>query len=141
MWISKIRTKIRDNVLFLYIYYLRKVWGMNIGNDVKISFKSTIDRTHPIGVYIGNSSYVASGATILTHDFINRKKFKTKIGNNTFIGMNSVIMPGITVGDCCVVAACSVVTKDVPNNSLLAGNPAKIIKSNISVGRWGQYER
>ncbi len=51
------------------------------------------------------------------------------IGDNCFIGMHSIIMPGVSVGDNSIVGAGSVVTHDVPPNSVVAGNPAKVIKS------------
>lgn len=50
------------------------------------------------------------------------------IGNNAWIGGSSVILPGVTIGNNVVVAAGSVVVKDVPDNVVVAGNPAKIIK-------------
>lgn len=50
------------------------------------------------------------------------------IGNDVWIGGSSVILPGITIGDGSIIAAGSVVTKDVPDRSIVAGNPAKILK-------------
>ena len=51
-----------------------------------------------------------------------------RIGHDCWIGGNAIICPGITIGDRCVIAAGSVVTKDVPDDSMVAGVPAKIIK-------------
>lgn len=53
------------------------------------------------------------------------------IGDNCWIGENSRIQKGVTIGDNSIVAACSVVTKDVPANSIAAGNPARIVKTDI----------
>ena len=53
------------------------------------------------------------------------------IGENCWIGENSRIQKGVKIGDNAIVAACSVVTKDVPANSIAAGNPAKIVKTDI----------
>lgn len=53
------------------------------------------------------------------------------IGKNCWIGENSRIQKGVTIGDNSIIAACSVVTKDVPANSIAAGNPAKIVKTDI----------
>ena len=53
---------------------------------------------------------------------------KISIGNNVFIGINSTILLGVSISDNCIVAANSVVTKSVPKNSIVAGNPAKVVK-------------
>ena len=50
------------------------------------------------------------------------------IGNNVWIGGNAIICPGVTIGDCCVIGAGSVVTKDIPAWTVAAGNPAKVIR-------------
>jgi acetyltransferase-like isoleucine patch superfamily enzyme len=67
------------------------------------------------------------------------------IGTNCFIGGNAIIMPGVNVGNSCIVGSGSVVTKDVPDNSIVGGNPARIIKSGIETVKWGilkeEYER
>lgn len=77
-------------------------------------------------------------AVVLTHDFINGySKHHTVIGRCCHIGARSVIMPGITVGDHCIVAVASVVMKNVPPNSLVAGNPARVIEMGIQTGPRG----
>ena len=53
---------------------------------------------------------------------------KIKIGNNVWIGSNATILQGITIGNGAIIGAGSVVTKDVPPNHIVAGNPAKILK-------------
>jgi maltose O-acetyltransferase len=53
------------------------------------------------------------------------------IGDNVWIGERAIILKGVNIGDNAIVAAGSVVTKSIPNNSLVAGNPAKIIKQNL----------
>ena len=50
-----------------------------------------------------------------------------KIGDNTFIGNEALILPGVTIGRNCVVGAMSVVSRSVPDNTVVAGNPAKVI--------------
>jgi acetyltransferase-like isoleucine patch superfamily enzyme len=53
------------------------------------------------------------------------------IGNNCWIGQNAVILKGVIIGNNCVIGANSVVTKDVPDNTIVAGNPARIILKNV----------
>ncbi|WP_422136917.1 MULTISPECIES: acyltransferase [unclassified Endozoicomonas] len=96
-----------------------------------------LDKTYPKGVNIGEYSYLAFRCSILTHDMTRGIKTNTIIGKNCFIGANSIILPGITVGDNSIVAAGAVVTKNVPNNSIVVGNPAKLLRSNICVDKYG----
>ena len=92
-------------------------------------------------IKLHNNIIITSGVTFVTHDIfdlgINYKENKQltrlykpiEIMNNVFIGCNSTILGGITIGNNVVIAAGSVVTKDVPDNSVVAGNPAKVIES------------
>lgn len=57
------------------------------------------------------------------------KALPIKVGNNCWFGADVSVMPGVTIGAGCVIAAGAVVTKDMPNNSLIAGVPAKVIKT------------
>lgn len=55
--------------------------------------------------------------------------YPIEIGNNVWIGGNTVVLPGVKIGDNCVIGAGSIVTKDIPSNSIAVGNPCKIIKT------------
>lgn len=90
-------------------------------------------------IEIGENSTLAYGVTVLTgadpngpHNKLSKLypplKAPVSIGNDCWIGANSIILPGVTIGDYSVVAAGSVVTKDVPSGVLVAGNPAVIKK-------------
>ncbi len=61
----------------------------------------------------------------------------TYIGFNCFIGAQAIIMPGVRVGDQCIVGSGAVVTRDVPPGSIVAGNPAKVIRSGVRTVKWG----
>ena len=84
-------------------------------------------------VEIGDNFISAPGAIILSHDssLFNKKGIyrveKTIIKDNVFLGTKAIILPGVTINDNAIVGAGAVVTKDVPENSVVAGNPARII--------------
>ena len=122
-----------------YIKYLRK-HGATIGENVCFYEPNTnyVDVQKGFLIEIGNNVEITRGVTIITHDYswslykqlhgeIIGSRSKVKIGNNVFIGFNSTILPGVTIGDNVVIGAGSIVTKDIPSNSVVAGNPAKVI--------------
>lgn len=122
-----------------YIKYLRSQ-GMRIG-DYTIIYaprNTIIDETRPWLIEIGTNVKITEGVTILTHGYdwsVLSVKYnellgsagKVKIGNNVFIGMNSTILKNVTIGNNVIIGANSLVNKDVPDNVVIGGNPAKII--------------
>jgi len=137
--LASMRTAIRPALLELRRLYLVKVWGMEIGKGTQISFTAKLDKTNPRGVKIGDHSIVTFGAALLTHDALHNRHGVVKIGNNCFIGARSIILPGVEIGDNSIVAAGSVVVKSVPPNSLVTGNPARVLKAEIETGPYGEY--
>lgn len=115
------------------------LWGMDIHPTANFSLSAQYDRSFPIGVHVGPHSYIAFEARILTHDMTRGLYLHTRIGANCFIGGRSLILPGVEIGDNSVVGAGSVVTKSVPPRSLVAGNPARILMSDIEVGSYGRF--
>ena len=134
----KIRNFVRLIIIFIRHQYYTKVFGMDIANNVRISLKAILDKTYPKGIHIGENSYIAAGANILSHDFTRNIHTDTYIGKNTFIGINTIVLPGIKIGDSVIVGSGSVVTKDIPSNCIAAGNPAKILREGISTKKYGQ---
>lgn len=134
-WI--VHVTIRQTVLAVQTFLLTKIYGMNIHKTALVSLKAKLDKTNPRGVNIGEGTYVAFGAVILTHDMSRNYKADVKIGRNCFIGCNSIIMPGVEIGDSVVVAAGAVVTKKVESNCIVAGNPANVIKKDIETIKLG----
>lgn len=116
-------------------------WARNLG--VSVGSCTTISSTvsfpsEPYLVSIGSNCQLTDGVSIYTHGGgqpVRRyiEDFdcfgKVSIGNWCYIGAHSIILPGVSIGDGCIVAAGSVITKSVPCNSVVAGNPAKVICS------------
>lgn len=123
----------------VYAKYLK----VNIGENVRITGKPVFG-SEPYLIFIGDNVTITDGVNFLTHDGgvgVLRKKHaginvfnSIHIGCNVFIGTNTIIMPGVTVGDNVVIGAASLVSRDVPNDVVVAGVPAKIIKT------LGEYE-
>ena len=134
--------KIREFIRLIFLSYrhfiFTKIYCMDISSSARISFRTYLDKTYPKGIHIGDESYIASGAMILSHDFIKDIKTDTKIGKKCFIGANSIIMPGVTIGDSVVVGSGAVVTKDILSGCNVAGNPARIIRDNIRTTKFGK---
>lgn len=129
----------------LYPKYLKWHFKMDIGENAVIARTAVLDKNiNPQGIHIGKNTWVLRDAIILAHDHCRGKNgkgrlFDTRIGKNCVIGIRSIILPGVTtVGDHCVVAAGAVVTKNAPPNSIIAGNPAVVIKTGVVISDGGQ---
>lgn len=122
-----------------YVRYLRSL-GMRIGEDTVIYSPKhcIIDVTRPWMIEIGRNVSVTEGVTILTHGYdwsVFKGKYgdvlgsagRVKIGDNVFIGMNTTILKGVTIGDNVVIGANSLINKDVPSNSVVVGNPQRVV--------------
>lgn len=130
---------LRRGLVAFWRWYYTRIWKMDIHPTAVFSMSAKFDRTFPVGVHVGKNSWVAFDARILTHDRTRGLYLHTRIGENCFIGGRSLILPGVEIGDNCVIGAGSVVTKSVPPRSLVAGNPARIIRSDIDVIEYGRF--
>ena len=107
--------------------------GMTIGKNFNRLNGVILDPSHCWLIEIGDDVTIAPRVHILCHDastkpFLNYTKIgRVNIGNRVFIGAESVILPGVTIGDDVAIGANSTVTHDVPNNSVVVGSPARII--------------
>lgn len=122
--------------------------GVRIGEGTYFFSPETnvVDTTRPYLLTIGSYCKITAGVIILTHDYsysvlrrysnkIYNECSETIIGDNCFIGMNSIILKGVKIGSNVIVGAGSVVTRDVPSNVVVGGNPAKVICTLDEMGR------
>lgn len=124
----------RCNVNRLRIQFHR--WrGVTIGKKVYIGHHCSFDNLHPEYIYIEDNASINAGCMILTH-FNPMKRFApvmsarvspVVIEEGAIIAVRSIVLPGVTIGQNAIVAAGSVVDKDVPAYTLVRGNPAKVI--------------
>lgn len=138
--VRRVALAVRDGLMRLRMFYFRDVLKMDIHPEVKISLKANLDQTNPRGVHIDEGTYIAFNAIILAHDMSRVWHTDTYIGRNCFIGAAAIIMPGVRVGDQCIVGSGAVVTKDVPPHSIVAGNPATVVRAGIRTIKWGILE-
>jgi acetyltransferase-like isoleucine patch superfamily enzyme len=109
---------------------LLRVVGVGVGKNVSIGLGAVIDVFWPGNIEIGDNSVIGYGATLLGHEFLvdEWRTGKVRIGRNCVIGALSLIMPGVSVGDGSIVAAYSLVNRDVPPGSVVGGVPARPIR-------------
>ncbi len=107
--------------------------GMRVGKNFKRLHGVILDPGHCWLIEIGDNVTMAPRVHILCHDastkqFLNYTKIgRVTIGNNVFIGAESVVLPGVTIGSNVVIGANSTVTHDIPDNSVAVGSPARVI--------------
>ena len=119
------------------VAYARKK-GVKVGENCRIYIKSW--GSEPFLVSIGDHVTVTSGVKFITHDgstcLVKDEQGKRyqrfapiQVGSHVFIGVNTIVMPGVSIGSNVVIGAGSVVTKDIPDHSVAIGVPAKVVSS------------
>jgi len=130
------------NILANFVPYygiriaLHRFRGVSIGKNVFIGYNVTIDNTYPELVTIEEGVAISGNNLILTHSKpleYHKKELKSYVApvvikKNAWITVGVTILPGVTIGEGSIIAAGSVVTDDIADNCLAAGNPAKMIK-------------
>ncbi|MBQ8797852.1 MAG: acyltransferase [Oscillospiraceae bacterium] len=119
-------------------YKLAVEGGMKVGKGISVMGNVNFG-SEPYLITLEDQVRISFGVAFVTHDggtwaFRDQPEYsdiikygKIHVGERTFIGCNSTIMPGVTIGKRCVIGAGSVVTKDVPDGSVVAGVPARVI--------------
>ena len=126
--------KLKKNFPHQYKIYILKYQGARIGENCIIMSSVTI--AEPVLVTLGDNVFISGNCFLLTHDgspmifketsdrFIYKQ---IKIGSNVFIGIGVIILPGVVIGDNVIIGAGSVIRENIPSDSVVMGNPAKII--------------
>lgn len=133
--LDKILLKICRIKSSYFIWYLKKK-GCVVGENCKFYDPSSnfIDLTRPYLLELGDNVKISRGVILLTHGFewvVLRELYRRPFGgcapltinDNVFVGMNSIILKGVTIGKNTIIGAGSVVTKNIPENVVAAGNP------------------
>ena len=134
--LRRILGDVKGDILIEQPFYCDYGFNISVGKNFFANFNMVVlDEARVVfgdNVFIGpNCGFYTAGHPI---DSIERNKgleFARPIivGNNVWIGANVTVVPGVTIGDNCVIGAGSVVTKDIPDNTVAVGNPCKVIKS------------
>ncbi|MFT6128006.1 acyltransferase [Patiriisocius sp. Uisw_017] len=122
-----------------HVGYAKKI-GVNMGENICIyGNPNSMFGTEPWIITMGNNVHITREVLFVTHDggtLLYRNEYPDleitapiTIGNDVYIGVRAIILPGVNIGDNVVVAAGSIVTKDLPSNGVYGGIPAKFIKS------------
>jgi len=115
--------------------------GVNIGRDVYIGTQCSIDNAYPDYIYIEDNASIAAECSIIAHSnpyshFQNVTPARVDpviIKRGAWIGIRSLILPGVTIGENAIISGGSVIDSDVPSCSAASGNPAKIIAKNLPI--------
>lgn len=109
--------------------------GLKIGKNSGILEGAFLDPSHCFLISIGDNCTLAPNVKLIAHDASLFKAIgitrigRIKIGSNCFLGDSVIVLPGVSIGPRAIVGAGSVVTKDIPENSVAAGNPARVLCS------------
>lgn len=140
IWVNKIHPTYEGKRRFLLKL------GARIGKGTRLNCLTGAFGTEPYLIECGENCLLAWDTHLVTHDggikvlnslgkFPNENGVRMdkiapiKIGNNVYTGMGAYIMPGVTIGDNAIIAAGAIVTKDVPDNTIVGGIPARVIST------------
>ena len=124
-----IATRPSKSIRQIFQYLVRRYfWGSKVASTAWIAPTALIDRTFPQGIEISDHVWIGPYVVVLTHDMSRGMYLPTRIGERSMIGARAVIMPGVTIGEDCVIDPGAVVSRDVPSGQRVAGNPARPLR-------------
>lgn len=133
-----------------YIRHLSKCGVIFNGIPNYIDPSAYFDGKDYSKIIIGDKCVISKGVTLLTHDLSVQRIFfvlnyeknhlcgnlgEIIIGDNSFIGLNAILLPNTKIGKNCIIGAGSVVKGNIPDNSIVIGNPGKVVKNSIDWGK------
>ena len=130
--------RVREALLRIREFWLRRKVGVILGPGVSISLSARFAPMRRGDISVGAETLVAFKTLIFTRDLATGESRPVRIGARCFIGGGSMILPGVTIGDECIVGGGAVVFDDVPARSIVTGNPAQVLRSDIDVGPFGR---
>ena len=87
------------------------------------------------GAVIAQEAYLSTGSHDFAHPAFPLVVAKITVGEGAFVGARAFVMPGVTIGARAIVGACSVVTADVPEDVVAAGNPCRVLRASLGAGQ------
>ncbi|MFD2614028.1 acyltransferase [Paenibacillus gansuensis] len=108
----------------------RNLLGMKVGEHTAFALMVMVDVFFPERIKVGSNTIIGYNTTILAHEYLTReyRLGDVVIGSNVMIGANCTLLPGVTIGDNAVVAAGSVVHRDVEAGAFVGGNPLRSLR-------------
>lgn len=131
---------LRTMILRLRREWLHRIHGIDLDPGSSISLSGRLRSGGPGSIVIGPETLIAFKTFISSVDIESGEVRPVRIGRRCFIGGGATILPGVHIGDESVIGAGAVVMEDVPPRSIVAGNPARVIRRDIKVGRFGRME-
>ena len=132
--------KIRAVALALQRARFKYLNGVDIHPTSTVSLSSRMVTAQQGSIVIDAETLVAFKTLLFTKDLRTGENRPIHVGKRCFIGGGSTIMPGVRIGDESIIGAGAVVFDDVPPRSIVAGNPARVLKTDIEVGPYGRLK-
>ncbi|WP_042227167.1 acyltransferase [Paenibacillus popilliae] len=112
---------------WIYVHILK----MKVGRHTAFGLMAMVDVFFPEYIEVGDNTIIGYNTTLLAHEYLTKeyRLGKVRIGSHVMIGANSTILAGVTIGDHAVIAAGTVVYKDVLPSQMVAGNPMQVIQA------------
>lgn len=129
---------LRDGLVALHRCWLSWTTGAVFASGVDVSLSATFIGGSRGSITIGEATLIAFRTLLIARHPTGRIE-PIRIGRHCFIGGGATVLPGVTIGDECIVAAGAVVTEDIPPRSIAAGNPATVKRSGIEVKARGRF--